>query len=117
MDRFATSVKVLVVGEGGGLCVVCDVGGFGEVHGGSGIGQVNDGGVRLMDWAVDIELRLVNICMEKCKSGLLIFQQSALEMLIDFILVNNRYRCRVKDVIPGEEVVNQHSFSYGCVVY
>ena len=26
-----------------------DIGGFGEVHGGLAIGQINDGGIRLLD--------------------------------------------------------------------
>lgn len=38
---------------------VCDVGGFGEVHKGLGIRQVNDGRVRLMDCAVGKGLRLI----------------------------------------------------------
>ena len=48
-----------------------------------------------------------DICLEKWENRLVIFLQGAVEQLIDNILANNRYRCRVKDVIPGEEV-NQH---------
>ena len=46
MDNDGTSEKVLV---GGGFSghVGCDIGGFGEVHGGFGIGQINDGGIKL----------------------------------------------------------------------
>lgn len=61
-----------------------------------------------MDWTVGRGLRMMNICLEKWKSRLLIFRQCTLEMVIDYILVNSRYRCRVKDVIPDEEIVNQH---------
>ena len=35
------------------------MGGFGEVHGYFGIGQINDGGIRLLDWAVGKGLRLM----------------------------------------------------------
>lgn len=49
-----------------------------------------------------------DICLEKWENRLVIFLQGAVEQLIDNILANNRYRCRVKDVIPGEEEVNQH---------
>ena len=39
-------------GDFNGL-VISDMGGFREVHGGGfGIGPINDGGVRLLDWAV-----------------------------------------------------------------
>ena len=33
-----------------------DVGGFREDCGGFGIGQINDGGIRFLDWAVGKEL-------------------------------------------------------------
>ena len=43
-----TSEKVLVGGDFNGH-VGGDMGGFGEVYGGFGIGQINDGGIRLLD--------------------------------------------------------------------
>ena len=53
MDKVATSEKVLVRGEFNGH-VGSNMGDFGEVHahGGLGIGQINDGGIRLLDWAI-----------------------------------------------------------------
>ena len=48
MDKFVTSDNVLVDGDFNGH-VGSDMGGFGEVHGGFGIGQINDGGIRLLD--------------------------------------------------------------------
>ena len=47
-----------VVGFNGHVGI--DKGGFGEVHGGFGIGEINDGGIRLLDWAVGKELCLMN---------------------------------------------------------
>ena len=40
------------------------------------------------------------------------FRLGETEIMIDYILVYNKYRCSVKDVkvIPGEEIVSQHYF-------
>ena len=51
MDKAVTSEKVLVGGVFNGH-VGSDMDGFGEVHGRFGIRQINDGGIRLLDWAV-----------------------------------------------------------------
>ena len=44
------------------------------------------------------------------KSQLITFRLGETETMIDYILVNNKYRSSVKDVkvIPGEEIVSQH---------
>ena len=49
VDKFVTSKKVLVGGDINDH-VGSDMGGFGEVRGGFGVGQINDGGIRLLDW-------------------------------------------------------------------
>ena len=47
---------------------------------------------------------------QKRKSRLITFRSGETETMIDYILVNNKYRSSVKDikVIPGEEIVSQH---------
>ena len=87
-----------------------DMGGFGEVNGYFGTGQINDGGIRLLDWAVGEGLHLINTCFQKSKSRLITFRSGETETMIDYILVNNKYRSSAKDVevIPGEEIVSQH---------
>ena len=108
MDKVVTS-EVLVGGDFNGH-VVSDMGGFAEVHGGFGIGQTNDGGIRLLDWAVGKRLRLMNTCFPKRKSQLITLRSGETEAMIDYILVNNKYRSSAKDVkvIPGEGTVSQH---------
>ena len=98
---------VLVGGDFNGH-VASDMGTFGEVHGGSGIGQINDGGIRLLDWAIGQGLRLMNTCFQKRKSQLITFRSS--DLIIDYFLVNNKYRSSAKDVkvIPGEDIASQH---------
>ena len=104
-----TNEKVLVGGDFNGH-VGNDMGGFGEVHRGFGIGQINDGGIRLLNWAVGKGLHLMNTCFQKRKSRLMTFRSGETETMIDYILVNNKYRSSVKDVtvIPGEEIASQH---------
>ena len=67
MDKVVTSEKVLVGGYFNGN-VGSDMGGFGEVQGRFGIRQINDGGIRFLDWAVGKGLRLMNTCFQKRKS-------------------------------------------------
>ena len=108
MDKVVASDNVLVGSDFNGH-VGSDMGGFGQVHGGLGIGQVNDGGIRLLDWAVGKGLHLMN-SFQKRKSRLVTFRSGETETMIDYILVKNKYRSSVKDVkvIPGEETLSQH---------
>ena len=75
-----------------------------------GLGKLNDGGIRLLDWAVGKGLRFMNTCFQKRKSRLITFRSGETETMIDYILVNNKYRRSVKDVkvIPDDEIVRQH---------
>ena len=108
MDKVVTIE--LLVGRDFNDHVGSDMGGFGEVHGGFGIGQINDGGIRLLDWAVGKGMHLMNTCFQKRKRQLITFRPRETETMIDYILKNNKYRSSVKDVkvIPGEEIVSQH---------
>ena len=88
-------------------CVGSSMGGFGEVY---WIGQINDRGIRLLDWAVDKGLHLMNACFQKRKIQLKTIRSGETETMINYVLVNNKCRSSIKDVkvIPGEEVVSQH---------
>ena len=52
----------------------------------------------------------MNTCLQEKKSRLIIFRSGETETMIDYILVNNKYRNSAKDVkvIPGEEIVRHH---------
>ena len=52
----------------------------------------------------------MNTCSQKRKSWLVTFRSVKTETMIDYFLVNNKYKSSVKDVrvIPGEEIVSQH---------
>ena len=83
MDKVVTS-EVLVGGDFN-CHVGKGMGGFGEVHGGLGIGQTNNGGIRLLDWAVGKGLHLMNTCFEKRKSRLITFRSCETERMITFL--------------------------------
>ena len=69
MDKVVISEKVLVGGDFNGH-VGSDWSGLGEVHEGFGIGQINDGGIRLLNWAVGKGLLDEYLFPEKKKVGL-----------------------------------------------
>ena len=83
------------------------MGRFGEVHGGFGIGQINDGRIGLLDWTVGQGLRLISTCFQKVKSRFITSRSGETETMIDYVLVNNKYRSSFKNVkvIPDEEIV------------
>ena len=62
-----------------------------------------------MDWAVGKEFHFINNYFDKRKSQLITFSLSDVEMVINYILVNNRHRSRLKDinVIPGKKLVSK----------
>ena len=64
------------------------MGGFGEVHVGLGIGQINDAGIRLLDWVVFKGLCLMNTCFQKRKSQIITLRSGETEIMITYILVN-----------------------------
>ena len=66
---------------------------------GVGIGQINDGGIGLLNWTVGKWLRLMNTCFQKRK-----------RRLITIILGETKTMIGAKDVkvIPCEEIVSQH---------
>ena len=88
MDKVVTS-EVLVGGDFNGH-VGSDKGSFGEVHGGFGIEQINDGRIRLLDWAVGKGLCLMNTCFQKRKNWPITFRSGETETMINYILVNNK---------------------------
>ena len=82
------------------------------------VAKINDGRVRLIDGVAGKRFRLISNCFEKRKSGLIRFELSDVQTMIDYI-VSNRYTTRVKDVkVISRPKSNQSrlSFIYGCVV-
>ena len=102
MDKFVTSEKVLMGGDFNDH-VGSDIVGFVDVHGDFGIGQINHGGIRFLDWTVGKGLCLMKTCFQKRKTWLITFRSGETETMIDYIFRNNKYKSSVKDakVISG----------------
>ena len=96
-----------------------DMGVFGEVYEGFGIGQINNAGIKLLDLAVGKGLRLMNSCFQKRRSWLTTFRLGETETMIAYVLVNDKCRSSVKDVnvIPLEEIVSQHCLLLMYIVF
>ena len=90
MDTVVTS-EVLVGGDFNGH-VGSDMGGFGEVHGDFGTGQINNGRIRLLTWAVGKGLHLMTTCCQRKKSQFITYRLGETETVIDYIIINNNYR-------------------------
>ena len=56
-----------------------DMGGFGEAGEGFEIGQINDGRIRLLDWAVGKGMHVINTCFQKRKNWLITFRSGETE--------------------------------------
>ena len=70
----------------------------GDMGGGFGTEQINDGGIILLDWAIGNGLRLMNTCFQKMKRWLTTLSLGETETMIYYILVNNNYRSTAKEV-------------------
>ncbi|XP_009798634.1 uncharacterized protein [Nicotiana sylvestris] len=85
-------------------------GGYGEVHGGFGLGVRNGVGTSLLDFAKAFELVIANSSFLKKEEHLVTFQSSAVKTQIDYLLLRrcDRGLCKDCKVIPGETLTTQH---------
>ena len=84
--------------------------GYEGVHGGSGYGERNADGDRVLEFAVANDFVIGNTFFVKRDSHLITYQSSNAKTQIDFILLRKRNLKMAKDikVIPSEECVPQH---------
>lgn len=92
----------------------CHVGalaeGFESVHGGKGFGIRNVEGEMLLEFAVAMELCLVNTWFEKDDSKKVTYESGGVRTVVDYVLVRRNSLAAVRDmkVIPGEACLLQH---------
>ena len=86
--------------------------GYEGVHGGSGYGERNVDGDRVLEFAVANDFVIGNTFFVKRDSHLITYQSGNVKTQIDFILLRKRNLKMAKDikVIPSEECVPQHKF-------
>ena len=84
--------------------------GYEGVHGGSGYGDCNADGDRVLEFAVANDFVIGNTFFVKRDSHLITYQSGNAKTQIDFILLGKRNLKMAKDikVIPSEECVPQH---------
>ena len=84
--------------------------GYEGIHGGSGYGERNPDGDRILDFAVANDLIIANTCFAKRDSHLITYQSGNAKTQIDYVLLRKKHQKMVKDmkVIPSEECVPQH---------
>ena len=84
--------------------------GYEGVHGGSGFGDRNADGERILDFAVANEFVIGNTFFAKRDSHLITYQSGNAKTQIDFILLRKSNLKMAEDikVIPSEECVPQH---------
>ncbi len=89
--------------------------GYDGIHGGFGYGQRNEGGDRLLEFAVAHDLVVGNSLFTKKEEHLITYQSGPCQSQIDYILVRKRDFRSVKDikVICGEECAPQHRLLVG----
>ena len=84
--------------------------GYEGVHGGSGYGECNADGDRVLEFAVANDFVIGNTFFVKRDSHLITYQSGNAKTQIDFILLRKQNLKMAKDikVIPSEECVPQH---------
>ena len=84
--------------------------GIDRVHGGWGVGERNEGGERVIDFAVAFDLALINTFFEKKESRLITYRSGGRESQIDLLLCKRHHLIEVSNckVINGESVAAQH---------
>ncbi|XP_068245354.1 craniofacial development protein 2-like [Palaemon carinicauda] len=81
-----------------------------RVHEGWGMGERNDGGERVIDFAVAFDLAIINTFFEKKINRLITYSSGARESQIDLVLCTRDHLTEVRNcnVINGEGVASQH---------
>ena len=79
-------------------------------HGNIGLGERNDEGDRVVEFANTFDLVIANTWFTKTRNQLITFKSANSESQIDYILTNRRHLKYVINcnTIPGEAVVSQH---------
>jgi hypothetical protein len=89
--------------------------GYQEIHGGFGFGNRNKEGVRILDFAVAMDLVICNTRFQKEDSKLITYSSGEVKSTVDYILIRRGQNSMVTDmkVIPGESCVEQHRLLVG----
>ncbi|WP_375619064.1 hypothetical protein, partial [Bartonella sp. AC134YNZD] len=87
-----------------------DRGMYDRAHGGHGFGVRNEGGEKILDFAVAFDLVIANTLYKKRDEHLITYRSGSNASQIDFFLTrrNDRISCKDCKVFPGENLNTQH---------
>ena len=109
VQRVPSGKKLLIGGDLNGH-VGTDRDGFESIHGGFGIGDRNEAGNDILEFARAYDLSIMNTWFKKQESHLVTYRSGDRATQIDYFLVNGPCRANYTNckVIPGESAVTQH---------
>lgn len=109
VSKFDEKETVVVAGDLNGH-VGSSASGYEGVHGGSGFGDRNPEGERILEFCDANNMIVANTMFTKRASRLVTYESGGLRSQIDYVLVRRATRKLVKDVkvIAGEECAPQH---------
>jgi len=86
-----------------------EAGGYHTSHGSFGYGEINNGGVFVLDFAIALELLVVNLFFKKKETHLVTFKSGSMKTQIDYFVTraDNMRLCKDYKVIPSEYLGTQ----------
>ncbi|MBV8233323.1 MAG: hypothetical protein JO329_25390 [Planctomycetaceae bacterium] len=83
---------------------------YSSVHGGFGYGDRNEGGKRILEFALGMNLRIGNTWFKREEEKLVTYESGGNKSVIDYILFRKSEWYKIKNVkvINGEECIPQH---------
>ncbi|XP_043710423.1 uncharacterized protein LOC122659376 [Telopea speciosissima] len=109
VQGFGQGEKIVIGGDLNGL-VGRDRRGYEEIHEGYGVGERNEEGISVLDFAIAFDLCIANTFFKKRDEHLITYKSGQHASQIDFFLTKRSDRLLCKDckVIPGESLTTQH---------
>ncbi|XP_043687728.1 uncharacterized protein LOC122638941 [Telopea speciosissima] len=108
VQGFGSGDKIIIGGDLNGH-VGRDHRGFEEVHGGYGVGERNEEGISVLDFAIAFDLCITNTFFKKRDEHLITYKSGHHASQIDFFLTRrfDRPLCKDCKIIPGESLTAQ----------
>jgi len=108
-DSMPTSEELIVAGELNGH-VGIERDGFKRWNGGKTHGNINEEGERILNYARECDLALVNTFFTKSDTKTYTFKSGPNQTVIDYIKIRRESISKIKDskVIQGKSVASQH---------
>ena len=109
IQEMALDERVVVGGDLNGH-VGSEKRGYEEAHGGYGIGEMNEDGIKVLEFAIAYQLKIMNTMFQKLPNHLVTYNSNGNQTQIDFIMVKKDFAKEIIDckALPGEQITSQH---------